>query len=420
MMQPILAHDVFISYSSYDKVVADTVCANLESRGIRCWIAPRDVLPGVPYAEALINGLNQSRLMVLVFSNNSNTSPQVEREVERAVNKGIPIIPLRIENVVLSKSMEYFVSSSHWLDALTLPLESHLQRLADTIQVLLAGGNESSARMVLPPSSPTVLRAKLRNKATPLLIIVGSVIGALAIIGVIFLVGGFGRHPQGQGNPSTSLPPAASTPSASSNAIPSSPAGKTPDSSVPPSLSKGQLYEDDFTDPSSGWRKFSDESMDANYETGEYSLAVKKWNWGGWVVNRNAGRFADISLDIDARLVSGPFQSSYGVIFRAQNDDSFYRFLIDGQGEYAIQKRDNGVVQVLQKYTKSSFINQGNIANHLSVICKGPQIIVSCNGHQLDSIKDTSFSDGFVGVAVNTVESPATAHFDNLRVRAGN
>jgi len=198
-MQPILAHDVFISYSSYDKVVADTVCANLESRGIRCWIAPRDVLPGVPYAEALINGLNQSRLMVLVFSNNSNTSPQVEREVERAVNKGIPIIPLRIENVVLSKSMEYFVSSSHWLDALTLPLESHLQRLADTIQVLLAGGNESSARMVLPPSSPTVLRAKLRNKATPLLIIVGSVIGALAIIGVIFLVGGFGRHPQGRG-----------------------------------------------------------------------------------------------------------------------------------------------------------------------------------------------------------------------------
>jgi len=63
-----MAHDVFISYSSKDKAVADAVCASLEARKIRCWIAPRDVLPGEEYAEALIESLNQSRLMVLVFS----------------------------------------------------------------------------------------------------------------------------------------------------------------------------------------------------------------------------------------------------------------------------------------------------------------------------------------------------------------
>ena len=79
-----MAHDVFISYPSKDKPVADAACATLESSGVRCWIAPRDVSPGVAYAESLVNGLSNSRLMVLVFSANSNRSPQVLREVERA------------------------------------------------------------------------------------------------------------------------------------------------------------------------------------------------------------------------------------------------------------------------------------------------------------------------------------------------
>ncbi|MGD0855465.1 MAG: TIR domain-containing protein [Dehalococcoidia bacterium] len=394
-----MAHDVFISYSSRDKTVADAVCASLESRKIRCWIAPRDVLPGVPYAEALIEGLNQSSLVVLVFSQNSNTSPQVMREMERAVHKGIPIIPFRIEDVMPSKSMEYFVSSSHWLDAMTPPLEMHLQRLADTVQVLLSGGNTSLAEPVPSATSPTTINVKPKNKALPL-IVVASVVVALAVIGVIFLTGGFGRLPKGPNL--------------------SSPASKPAATSAPGLKAEGLLYEDNFDNPSSGWKKFSDESQDSNYENGEYSLTVKKWNWGNWVANRNAGRFADMILDIDTRLVSGSFQSGYGVVFRVQNDDSFYRCLLSGQGAFRIDKRTGGVIHVLQKYTDSPFINQGNTANHLKVTCKGPQIDVACNGHDLVSIKDTSFSDGFVGVAVTAVEPPATAHFDNLSVRAGN
>jgi hypothetical protein len=132
-----MAHDVFISHSNQDKAIADAVCATLERNKIRCWIAPRDVIPGVVYAEALIDALNQSKIMVLVFSSSSNKSIQVMREVERAVNKGIAIIPFRIENVVPSKAMEYFLSVPHWLDALTPPLEKHLQKLSDTVQALL-------------------------------------------------------------------------------------------------------------------------------------------------------------------------------------------------------------------------------------------------------------------------------------------
>jgi TIR domain len=101
---------VFISYSAKDKTTADGVCATLETKGIRCWIAPRDILPGMDWGEAIIEAINGSRVIVLVFSSNANDSQQIKREVERAVSKGLPIIPLRIENVAPARSLEYFGS----------------------------------------------------------------------------------------------------------------------------------------------------------------------------------------------------------------------------------------------------------------------------------------------------------------------
>jgi tetratricopeptide (TPR) repeat protein len=147
-----MAHDIFISYSTGDKPSADAVCAALESRGIRCWIAPRDVLPGEEYAAAIVSALHKSRVMVLVFSSGANQSQQVLREVERGVSGGLPIIPLRIENVPPSAAMEYYISSRHWLDALTPPLEQHLDHLADTVKLLLS-------RMPVSPAPPAPMQA---------------------------------------------------------------------------------------------------------------------------------------------------------------------------------------------------------------------------------------------------------------------
>ena len=132
-----MAFDAFISYSSLDKPTADAACAMLESLGIRCWIAPRDVMPGREYGASIVDAIHQSRVMVLVFSSHANQSPQVGREVERAVNKGIPIVPLRIENITPTQSLEYFIGTVHWLDALTPPVESHLHRLGEAVQALL-------------------------------------------------------------------------------------------------------------------------------------------------------------------------------------------------------------------------------------------------------------------------------------------
>lgn len=149
-----MAHDVFISYSSADKPVADALCAGLESRGLRCWIAPRDIVPGLDWGAAIIDAITEARVMVLVFSSSANQSKQIKREVERAVAKGVSLIPLRIEDVPLGKTLEYFISSEHWMDALSRPLEPHVERLADAIRALLA--RPSRADVILGAGAPRV------------------------------------------------------------------------------------------------------------------------------------------------------------------------------------------------------------------------------------------------------------------------
>jgi hypothetical protein len=146
---PAPTHDAFVSYAGENKPVADAVCALLESRRIRCWIAPRDILPGRIYSGAIMEGIRGSRVLVLIFSGSTNRSPHVLREVQYAVECGLSILTMRIEDVPPSDDLRYFLGMPHWLDALTEPREAQIHRLADTIETLL-----SRARTPTPPAIP--------------------------------------------------------------------------------------------------------------------------------------------------------------------------------------------------------------------------------------------------------------------------
>jgi hypothetical protein len=178
-----MAHDVFISYSSHDKPTADAACAALEAKGHRCWIAPRDVLPGMDYGEAIVDAIHGARIMVLVYSGSANSSPQIRREVERAVSTGSTIIPFRIEDVPMSKSLEYYISSPHWLDALTPPLERHLEFLTDTVSRLLAAGGP--APVPSPPIPGTVAPARSSRGG---LIAVAAVVAVSVLGGLVYML----------------------------------------------------------------------------------------------------------------------------------------------------------------------------------------------------------------------------------------
>ncbi len=108
--------NVFISHSSTDAMVAGEICDLIESKGKKCFIAPRDIAIGKEYAEEIMNGIDNSEVMVLLMSNAANRSPHVLREVERAVSKSIPVVVYKLEDVELSKSMEYFLMTHQWID----------------------------------------------------------------------------------------------------------------------------------------------------------------------------------------------------------------------------------------------------------------------------------------------------------------
>ncbi len=145
-----MAHDVFISHSSNNRTVANAVCAALESIGIRCWIAPRDVLPGRSYSGEITRAIQQSRAFVLIFSEHSNNSEQVLREVQLAANSRLHIVQFRIDAVVPSDDLEYYLSGPHWLDAVTPPLDAHLEQLKSSMKALL-----SLPRATEPDTAPT-------------------------------------------------------------------------------------------------------------------------------------------------------------------------------------------------------------------------------------------------------------------------
>jgi hypothetical protein len=150
-----MAHDVYISYSHVDKAAADAACATLERAGIRCWIAPRDITPGDEWSAAIIKAIDQCRAMVLIFSQNANNSRQIRREVERAITVGIPLVPVRIEDVVPTESLAYFMGTVHWLDAMTPPFEDHLVKLSESLKALLQTRPSSPLASTAPFTAPS-------------------------------------------------------------------------------------------------------------------------------------------------------------------------------------------------------------------------------------------------------------------------
>ena len=151
-----MAHDVFISYSSKDKPIADGVCANLEAAGVRCWIAPRDIAPGEDWPTAITKAIAQSRAMVLVFSAHSNSSDDVGRELMLAVSNRLVIIPFRIENIEAEPGKQYYLARTHWLDAMNPPTQEQIRALIDCVKALVQVRETPPIVEVQPVTPPHV------------------------------------------------------------------------------------------------------------------------------------------------------------------------------------------------------------------------------------------------------------------------
>lgn len=175
-------NDVFISYSHVNSVVADAICHHFEESGVRCWYAPRNIQPGDEWADAIIKAIKSSRMLVLVFSSESNDSAQVRREIGAAMNAGIPIVPFKITDAVPTGSMEYYLNTLHWLDAVDQPLEEAIDRLLVMCKAILEAeeatktdavgqgeadaGSGAKAGKVAPPAAAAATAKRASTETT--------------------------------------------------------------------------------------------------------------------------------------------------------------------------------------------------------------------------------------------------------------
>jgi TolB-like protein/Tfp pilus assembly protein PilF len=175
---------VFISYASQDVAVADAIVEALERHGFRCWIAPRDVVPGESYAGAIVHAIDATKLIVLVLSENAATSQHVLREVERASSRRHPVVAFRIDLAPMPVDLEYFLNTSQWLDASAFGVERALPKLVDAVQRILASTtpaqshqSDETSKTVVELSAARRGGAQANRRLNRVLIALGAMIG---------------------------------------------------------------------------------------------------------------------------------------------------------------------------------------------------------------------------------------------------
>jgi formylglycine-generating enzyme required for sulfatase activity len=120
---------VFISHAAEDASAAYEICKGLETSGLHCWLSSRDVPPGMKRSEAIVDAIQQSGVVLVLISSYTGHSTEVKNEVERAVNFRRILIPIRLEEILPTGALEYFLSTAHWFDAFPDPLHRYIPAL---------------------------------------------------------------------------------------------------------------------------------------------------------------------------------------------------------------------------------------------------------------------------------------------------
>lgn len=147
---------VYICFAREDRAAAEVVCRALEGAGIRCWMAPRDILPGVEWAASINQAIEDCFGVIPIISSHFNQARHAQDELFRAQNAGKVIIPLRIENVLPVGVLRSLLATLQSVDAFNPPLEPKLAPLIRCVTQILEppnaprGGFELSAPGDLP------------------------------------------------------------------------------------------------------------------------------------------------------------------------------------------------------------------------------------------------------------------------------
>ncbi len=168
------------------------------------------------------------------------------------------------------------------------------------------------------------------------------------------------------------------------------------------------LFEDDFSDPQSGWSQYDTEEYLMHYNEGAYQIHLKTNEI--FILARPGLNFTDVVIDVHTSKLDGPNDDTQGVICRHQDKDNFYLLEISSDGYFEIMKMKNNTWYTLFDWTEAPLgvINQGNVTNKFRVSCIGNTLTLYINDEMLAQVEDSDFASGDVGFGVSTYEFSGT------------
>lgn len=434
-----MSHDVFISYSSKDKPIADAICANLEASGVRCWIAPRDIAPGEDWPTAIADAIPRCQIMVLVFSAHSNSSVDVGRELFLAANSKLVIIPFKIENVEPEPGKRYYLARTHWLDAVNPPTQEQIQELVNRVKVLIPPkeptiiGNQTESEL-----SPRSTTKPASNKgrisrwfwSVPIGVILLGLLGWAAFS--LFL-----KHPAAPIQP-TSFP--TFTPSLTATTTPTIIPTPTATSTEPvqarPTISAGTtiLFQDAFDSNANGWDLGiqSDASGDVTKQIidGKYRLSLtskQKYFFDiSFVPNFSAKDFL-FSIDatiLDTNATTGDLALYFSLREVNGVNGKHYDFIFYNDNAYAVDawpSADSTTVKsVLTGNMLTTKLEKG-VTNTFAIQANGSTFTIYINGNKIDSFTDTTINEAgsmSLWLGLYKPNQTVTMEFDNLIIKS--
>ncbi len=180
------------------------------------------------------------------------------------------------------------------------------------------------------------------------------------------------------------------------------------------------LFQDDFSNPNSGWDHHSDEKGTTDYYHEAYKIQITNQSQYYLWANPNKDVGKDVIIDVDAALESGSIMNDIGVICRYKDADNFYFLTIGSDGYYGVSKYTGGKESLVGMTTMSQntdVIKGGNTSNHIQVKCIGTQLILTVNGTELANVQDSDIASGTTGLIAGTYdEGNISVLFDNFVV----
>lgn len=405
-----MAHDVFVSYSSKDKAIADTIVAALENNQIRCWYAPRDIKPGEDWGNAITTAVINARIFLMIFSGNANQSQRVLDELNFAISQQAVILPFRIENLEPKGAMKLHLASRHWLDAYEPSWHSHLKKLVKTISDNLDKSIEDQ-QIVLPASIEKKISQQQKKKNR---IVAGVVFAAL-----IISAGWFGWSSMNKRDSEAAAASQIETKTPQNYFMAQEPqstetsAPATPEPTIEPTLydSSSELgipdYQTDFSSVEN-----------ATYWGGNYMLdnnTLRIVDGNAFVANiygyDRATSAHDAIIEVDSKLNTAPglSQGKIEIFCRSKEETGSYGAGLNTFGKIYISKYYQGsTTDIFSKMITPIVIGR---YYRLRFDCIGKTFTVYLDGEKVGEAEDNSFFAGGLGVSTE-----GNAVFDNFKL----